>query len=163
MIPTHASARERAATSPAADEAHDFTLALDLGRGYTQTVDFGEPGVAPLTLDEPPPLGAGEGPTPARLLGAAVGGCLGASLVFCMRKAHLDVRGLHTHVTGTLARNERGRLRVHAIRVRLEPVVPAEQHDRVPRCLALFEDFCTVTQSVRQTIDVQVEVLPRSP
>lgn len=47
--------------------------------------------------------------------------------------------------------------------MRLEPVVPAEPHDRVPRCLALFEDSCTVTQSVRQAIDVQVAVLPRSP
>lgn len=163
MNPISSPAPERAATSHAAEDAHDFTLAIDLGHGYTQTVAFDEPGVAPLTLDEPPPLGAGEGPTPARLLGAAVGGCLGASLVFCMRKARVDVSGLHTHVTGTLARNERGRLRVSAIRVRLEPVVPAEQHDRVPRCLALFEDFCTVTQSVRQSIDVQVEVVPRSP
>ena len=157
------------ATSPiptsasGASDDHGFTLEIELHGGYAQRVDFGEAAIAPLVLDEPPPLGAGEGPTPARLLGAAVGGCLGASLLFCMRKAHVDVRGLRTHVSGTLARNERGRLRVTQIRVRLEPVVPAEQHEKVPRCLALFEDYCTVTQSVRQAIDVQVEVVPQLP
>lgn len=158
-----ATAELRAPATVAGDADHGFALTIELGQGYQQTVDFGEPGMKPLVLDESPPLGAGEGPSPARLLGAAVGGCLGASLVFCMRKARVDVRGLHTQVTGTLARNDRGRLRVSAIRVRLEPVVPVEQHDRVPRCLALFEDFCTVTQSVRQGIDVQVEVVPRAP
>lgn len=158
-----ATAELRAPATVAGDADHGFALTIELGQGYQQTVDFREPGMKPLVLDESAPLGAGEGPSPARLLGAAVGGCLGASLVFCMRKARVDVRGLHTQVTGTLARNDRGRLRVSAIRVRLEPVVPVEQHDRVPRCLALFEDFCTVTQSVRQGIDVQVEVVPRAP
>jgi len=74
--------RERAVESD-----HVFTVTLDLGTGYAQTVDFGVPDVPPLTVDEPPPLGTGAGPNPARLLAGAVGSCLAASLTFCMRKA----------------------------------------------------------------------------
>ena len=140
---------------------HDFTLTLDMGERYAQVVDFGTPELASLVIDEPPPLGDGRGPNPARLLAAAVGGCLGASLLFCMRKAHTTVHGLHTTVRTRLGRNERGRLRVQGLHVVLEPVVPLAQHDRVPRCLELFEEFCTVTASIRAAIPVEVEVRPR--
>jgi hypothetical protein len=47
--------------------------------------------------------------------------------------------------------------------VRLTPTVPAEQHPAVPRCLALFEDYCVVTASVRPAIDVRVTVEPVAP
>jgi uncharacterized OsmC-like protein len=147
----------------AGDEPRDFALDLELVDGYRQQADFGLPGVAPLTIDEPPPLGELAGPNPARVLGAAVASCLGASLLFCLRRARVDVRGLRTHVTGTMARNERGRLRVGAIRVRLEPVVPPEQQAGMARCLAVFEDYCVVTASVRPGVDVHVEVVPVDP
>lgn len=139
-----------------------FRLQLEGERGFRQVVDFGLEGVAPLVIDEPPPTGEGTGPNPARVLGAAVGSCLGASLLFCLRKARIDVGALHTTVEGELARNERGRLRVTGLTVTLEPEIPAEQHGRIARCLEIFEDFCVVTGSVRQAIDVQVEVRPRA-
>jgi organic hydroperoxide reductase OsmC/OhrA len=141
-----------------AESEQRFTLALTLKDGYAFTVDFEQEGVPALLLDEPPPLGAGEGPNPARLLGAAVGGCLGASLLFCLRKSHIDVPALRTTVTGTLVRNERGRLRIGEITVRLAPQVAAEQRERMGRCLELFQDFCIVTESVRQGIAVNVSV-----
>jgi organic hydroperoxide reductase OsmC/OhrA len=150
----------RAFPSPRGEEEGSFTLALDAAEGYVQTVDFDLPGVPSVVVDEPEPLGAGAGPNPARLLGAALGSCLGASLLFCLRKARLDVAGLYTVVRGTLVRNERGRLRIGGVSVRLEPRLPAAQHARVPRCVELFEDFCVVTGSVRPAIDVQVEVVP---
>src|SRR5579884_2834738 len=68
--------------------------------------------------------------------------------------------GLRTTVAGTLVRNERGRLRVGEIRVRLAPAVAPEARERIGRCLELFEDFCVVTESVRRGLPVAVEVVP---
>jgi len=142
----------------AAKEAERFALALTLQDGYAFTVDFGQQGVPDLLLDEPPPLGAGRGPNAARLLAAAIGHCLGASLLFCLRKSRIEVEELRATVEGTVVRNERGRLRVGAIRVKLAPEVAPGDRDRMGRCLELFEDFCIVTESVRQGIPVVVEV-----
>ena len=135
-----------------------FELALTLRDGYTFAVDFAPGEGSPLVVDELPPLGEANGPNPARLLAAAVGSCLSASLLFCLRKSRVEVSQLRTTVEGTIVRNERGRLRIGGIRVRLAPEVTPEQRERMTRCLDLFQDFCIVTESVRDGIDVEVEV-----
>jgi uncharacterized OsmC-like protein len=144
-------------------EERDFSVEVTLRDGYEMAVDFGLDGVDALTVDEPPPLGEAAGPNPARLLGAAVGSCMGASLLFCMRRARVPVDGLRTRVEGTVVRNEQGRMRIGALRVKLMPRV-GEDGARMERCLELFEDFCIVGQSVRDGIPLTVEVEPaRSP
>ena len=135
-----------------------FSLTLILQDGYAFTADFELPGVPRLTLDELPPLGVGAGPNPARLIAAAVGNCLAASLLFCLRKARIPVKQLRATVEGSLVRNDHGRLRIGEIRVLLAPEVAGGDRDRMSRCLELFEDFCVVTESVRQGIPVSVEV-----
>lgn len=149
---------ERPTTAPVESPDQLFTVSLHLDKGYEQIVRFDSPGIAPLTIDEPAPLGENKGPNPARILASAVGSCLAASLLFCLRKVRIDVRGLETTVHGSLVRNERGRLRMGPLRVSLDLVVPASQHERVPRCIELFEDFCVVTASVRASIPVEVNV-----
>jgi len=135
-----------------------FALSLELEQNYAFTVQFDDERLPPLLLDEPEPLGESRGPNAARLIGAAVGNCLGASLLFCLRKAHVDVEGLRVDVTGELIRNERGRLRIGALHVTLDPQVADAERLRMARCVELFEDFCIVTESVRRGIDVDVSV-----
>lgn len=142
----------------AAREERRFSVALTLDQGLAFDVDFEQSGVPALRLDEPPPAGAGSGPNAARLLAAAVGNCLSASLTHCLRKARVDVRGLRTTVEGTMVRNERGRFRITEMRVQVAPDVAPDQQERMSRCLELFEDFCIVTESVRQGIHVDVSV-----
>jgi len=96
----------------------------------------------------------------ARLLAAAVGHCLGASLLFCLRRSRIPVKQLRVTVAGTLVRNERGRLRIGEIRVSLAPDITPEDRDRIGRCLDVFEDYCIVTESVRQGIPVTVAAEP---
>lgn len=137
-----------------------FTVDLTLRDNYAFTVEFNDANVPPIVVDERPPLGEGNGPNPARLLAAAVGSCLSASLLFCLRKSRIEVEDLHTTVESTIVRNERGRLRIGGIRVRLAPELTPEQRDRMGRCLDLFQDFCIVTESVRDGIAVDVVVEP---
>lgn len=139
-----------------------FAVNLTLRDGYSFDVEFADGEGPPLIVDELPPLGEANGPNPARLLAAAVGSCLSASLLFCLRKSRIEVAQLRTTVDGTIARNERGRLRISGLRVRLAPDVTAEQRERMGRCLDLFQDFCIVTESVRDGIAVDVEVTTTS-
>jgi organic hydroperoxide reductase OsmC/OhrA len=144
------------------EEPRPFALDLTLKDGYEFAVDFATPGLAPLVVDEQPPTGAGRGPNPARLLAAAVGHCLASSFLFSVRKSRIDVTALTVRVEGIIVRNERGRLRVGSLRVRLAPSVRAEDRKRLGRCSEIFEDFCIVTQSVRGGLDVHVEVAPQT-
>ena len=62
-----------------------FAVNLTLRDGYSFDVEFADGEGPPLIVDELPPLGEANGPNPARLLAAAVGSCLSASLLFCLR------------------------------------------------------------------------------
>jgi organic hydroperoxide reductase OsmC/OhrA len=137
-----------------------FSVSLDLEEAYRFSGDFGLPGVAKMTLDEAPPLGGGAGPNPARVLALAVSNCLSSSLLFCLRKARIEVGAMRATADGEMARNERGRLRVSRIDVTLSPHVAAEDEPRTRRCIEIFEDFCPVTAVVRQGLEVNVTVTP---
>ncbi len=140
----------------------DRTFAVELVRasGYRFQVTSEREGGPGFQVDEAPPLGEGNGPTPTELLGAAIGGCLGASLVFCLDRSRVPVEGIRTRVEGTLERNEAGRLRVGGIRVQLQVDLP-EPEPRGARCLDLFQDFCIVKESVRAGIPIEVQVVDR--
>ncbi|MGC8628133.1 MAG: OsmC family protein [Acidimicrobiales bacterium] len=136
-------------------------VSLELETGYRFRVDLGE-GFSPLVMDEPEPLGSGSGPNASRVLAAAVGNCLSASLLYCLRRARIEVKSLKTEVEVTSVRNQAGRLRIGGMRVVLAPEITSEGADaRFDRCLKLFEDFCVVTESVRGGFDVEVAVSRR--
>lgn len=136
----------------------DFSLQLSHRGGYQFITDFGMDGVPEFLMDEPDPIGDGEGPPASRMLAAAVGQCLASSLVFCLQKARVELDDLKVHVTARMERNEQSRLRIPSMQVRLAPVIAPEHMERLKRCEQLFEDFCIVTQSVRGGIDVSVEL-----
>ncbi|MBB5157563.1 OsmC family protein [Saccharopolyspora phatthalungensis] len=141
-------------------EQEEVTVTLSLQEGYQFLVDFHQPGVPPLVVDEPEPLGAEAGPNAARLLGAAIANCLSASALFCLRKARITVYGMSTSADVSFARDERGHLRLGGITVHIHPEVAEDDVGRMHRCVDLFEDYCAVTQSVRSGLNVSVEVEP---
>ncbi|MDE3153456.1 MAG: OsmC family protein [Acidobacteriota bacterium] len=135
-----------------------YHVHLSFDRGYQFDASFTDfPGSPPLRMDEPSPLGEGQGPNAASVLGAAVGNCLSASLLFCLRKARVEVDGLEADVAVQLGRSESGRLRVTGLAITLAPAIRGDA-SRFARCEELFEDFCPVTQGVRQGIPVTVSV-----
>jgi len=140
-------------------EEQAFTLDLEHVQGYEFRLKFDWPDVADLPLDEPAPLGSSKGPNASRLLAASVANCLSASLLFCLTKAHAGPRSMKTTVTGTLARKEKGRLRLEKVDVAITLEEDPGMSARLERCAGLFEDYCVVTQSVRQGIPVRVRIL----
>ena len=138
--------------------ADAFEVHLKRIAGYQFRADFGAVEMSALVLDEPPPLGGGAGPNPARLLAAAVGDCLSASLIFCLAKSRIEAAGGDTRVVGSLRRNERGRLRIGKLEVSIRIDVPGAEPARLANCLEMFEDYCVVTASVRKGIEVDVRV-----
>jgi organic hydroperoxide reductase OsmC/OhrA len=137
-----------------------FKVNVDQSEGFQFLVNFNQDGVPVLLTDELPPVGTGKGPNPARLLAAAVANCLAASFLFCMQKSHIEPQRVTAVVEGELTRNERGRMRIKELRVRLEPALDEADLPRIARCTEIFEDFCIVTESVRAGIDVLVELNP---
>ena len=135
---------------------NSFRIDMRLLDNYLFEIDFGEFGN--LISDEPPPLGGGEGPNPVRLLAAAVGNCLAASLLFAIRKFKEEPGEVKASVAGELERRD-GRWRVAGMTVQIQLGTTADVLPHLERVLQQFEDFCIVTQSVREGIPVQVTVI----
>jgi uncharacterized OsmC-like protein len=136
----------------------EFTITVEQVEDFEFRVRFDKPHHAELILDEPAPLGKDQAPNASRILAAAIGNCLSASLLFCTRRGKVDVGPIQTRVHTEIMRTEQGRLRIAAVNVEIDPNISEENHQRALRCLDLFEDFCTVTQSVRAGIPVKVVV-----
>jgi uncharacterized OsmC-like protein len=142
-------------------EERTFSLSLERREGYQFDITFDDPTWDVLRTDEPVPVGTGTAPNPTRLLGAAMGNCLAASLMFCLEKARVPVTDLRARVTVAVGRSDRGRLRIRSMRVALEPTVEGVPPERLDRCIEIFKDFCIVTQSIREGFDVEVAVEPQ--
>jgi len=138
--------------------ASTFSLHVEQIDGFEFRVKFDKEQFAPLLLDEPPPLGHDAAPNAARILAAAIGNCLSASLLFCLQRAKVPAARVSADVDVEIVRNEARRLRVGKVNVTLHTSLPADDPS-LSSCLSTFEDFCVVTQSVRQGIDVAVKVV----
>ena len=144
-------------------EGDGFRVELSRADGWAFDAGFDQAGVPDCRLDEPAPMGDQTGPNASRALAAAVGNCLSASLLFCLRKFGREPEGMHTVVDGRMTRNERGRLRIGDLTVTVHLTGVDVEDTKVRRCRELFEDFCPVTASVSEAIPVEVTVTSAGP
>jgi uncharacterized OsmC-like protein len=124
---------------------------------YTFVHTYAE-GMPTVTSDLPPPLGSASGPSPEHFLASAVGSCLSSSLVFALSRFKEDPAPLATTVTAVVGRNDANRMRVLRLEARITLGRAAAELPHLERALATFEDYCTVTASVRAGIPVVLEV-----
>lgn len=139
-------------------DGDSVTLTITQVSDYEFRVRFDDTSAADLLIDESPPIGRDAGPSPTRLLGAAIGGCLSASLLFALRKYKNTPGSIGASVRVDTVRNARGRLRVGRISADIRLPETAAEYAQAERLLAQFEDFCTVTESVRAGVPVDVRV-----
>ena len=126
--------------------------------GYKFDVNFDVDYLPNLLVDEPKPIGEGAGPNAPRLLAAAMGQCMSSSLIYCLNKARIPIINLESTVKTNLFKNEKGLTRIKSIEIQISLEVNEKDQTRLQRCLTIFEDYCTVTQSIRQGIPVDVTV-----
>jgi len=139
-------------------EEKTFHVEVTLERDFIFKVDFGLGGVDDLIMDEPEPLGESKGPNASKVLAAAMGNCLSASLLFCLQKSRVEVSGMKTAVKGITARNEEGRWRIKEVCVDITPQVEDQHRKQLERCIEIFEQFCIVSQSIKEGIPINVNV-----
>lgn len=135
-----------------------FKLRLTQQTNFQFLVEFLDTEIPPITTDEPPPLGENAGPNPSRMLAAAVANCLAASLMFALKKFKNEPDPVTVEVDVQMTRNDAKRLRVGAVDVAIKLGKPGAAFEHLDRVLAQFEDFCVVTQSVRDGFEVNVAV-----
>ncbi|HKE46722.1 MAG TPA: OsmC family protein [Rhodanobacteraceae bacterium] len=139
-------------------DSETILLTITQESDYEFRVRFDDTALGELAADESPPIGRGAGPDPTRLLAAAVGNCLSASLLFALRKFKNQPGRIVTRVRAEHVRNAQKRLRVGRIAVEIALPESAAEYAQLDRILAQFEDFCTVTESVRAGVPVEVSV-----
>lgn len=111
----------------------------------------------PYLSDEPDPVGDAAGPSTPALLGSALGHCLSASLLEALKHSRVDVLNCETEVVTVVKPNTEGNPRIDHVEVTIRPRV-AERDRRTKRCEEIFENYCTVTSSVKEGIAVEVNV-----
>jgi organic hydroperoxide reductase OsmC/OhrA len=152
-----------AASAPArsaAEPSSGFSLAIHRYSHFQQIVDFRLAGVALLGVDERPPLGRGWGPSPAHLLGSALGACLGDTLLIVMHAAGTDVLDLRTDVSGEIRCDTLGRPHVMSITVRLTPVLASRADlDAVPTPEALAQRSM-IADALRSDLGLWIAITP---
>lgn len=121
--------------------------------------DLADP--APLVLDDASPLGGAAGPSAAGLLAAAAAHCAAVSLLSCLTKSRARVKRLTVNATAHIASDDVGRRRITCLNVEIVPDIAAVDLGRLEQCEEDYEEFCTVAQSLRRGIPVNVTVSPR--
>jgi uncharacterized OsmC-like protein len=137
-----------------------FTVNLKYESGFRFVSQAGEDGVPhgkPYVSDEPDPVGEASGPATPALLGSAIGHCLSASLLEALRSAGADVSSFETDVTAVVKPNEDGLPRIDHVDVLLRPSV-READAGAEVCAGIFENYCTVSSSLKKGIDIRVHV-----
>lgn len=140
-------------------DSPDIRIVLEQEGLYAFKVNFEGTDLEALHTDEPAPLGAGAGPNPSALLLAGVANCLSASLLFALRKFKNDPGPIRAEIVARRERNAEGRWRIPRAEATIhlsDKAVDLEHFDRV---LAQFEQYCIVTQSVRDGVEVAVRIV----
>lgn len=140
-------------------ESTGIRLTLQQEGPYAFRVSFEGTDLDAMLTDEPAPLGEGRGPNPSALLLSGVANCLASSLLFALRKFKNAPGPLRAEIVARKERNAEGRWRIPRADVVLHLSDKATDLEHFERVLAQFEQFCIVTQSVRDGVEVDVRVI----
>lgn len=128
---------------------------------YEFSIQYPGHSCSPVVVDEIPQLGNDHDPNPVQALAAAGGPCMSSTLYNPLERAHVRSNTFRTTVRAEVGRNASGRRRVLRLDLTIEtPPVDERDRARFEHCVAIFEDFCTVSGAVREGVRISSEVVP---
>ncbi len=99
------------------------------------------------------------GPNPSKLLALSVLGCLAGSFTFCLQKKNISLSDIEGKAIITSKRNEKGFWRLKKIDIILNPNIDNPQmRKRADQCQKSFEQFCVISESIREGIDININI-----
>ncbi|MHA1793023.1 MAG: OsmC family protein [Promethearchaeota archaeon] len=122
-----------------------------------------------IIIDEPEDFhGTNKGPSAVEYLAFGIGGCLGSSFMFCLKKMEVSIKDLEIILDVKLTHVDEGNgftpLRIVNIIANLEVTLENnEDHDILDLCISSFKKYCSVTASVIKGIPVDVKVIKKDP
>ena len=122
--------------------------------------DLGQLAMQDLYIDERQSIKIRKiGPSPVKLLAISVLGCLVASYSFCLQKRNFSISDLGGSAEVILARNDNNFWRVKKIDIKIKPKIEnPEMRKRADQCKKLFEQYCIISESLRNGIVVDVDL-----
>lgn len=138
-----------------------FAVKLSHVDGYrfrSQASEDGIPHGESYYSDEPDPVGEASAPATPALLASALGHCLSASLYEALRGADVELLGVDTEAVAVVALGASGLPRIRHVDITIRPRLAAPRQAEMQRCEDDFQNHCTVTCSVRQGVQVNVDV-----
>jgi uncharacterized OsmC-like protein len=98
------------------------------------------------------------GPNPSKLLALSVLSCLASSYAFCLQKRDFELSDLEGKAVITSKRNKNGLWRLKKIDIKLIPKIDnPKMRKRATLCKKIFEQFCIISESLREGIEINTE------
>jgi len=113
-------------------------------------------------IDEPETFhGTDLGPSSVEYILIGIGGCLGSTLAFCLKKHDIEIKELEINVNGTLSHS--GPLkRLRLIKVDTDLFLSTKNTDKtkeIDECIMNFKEHCVVSNSIIKGLPIDVNVI----
>ena len=126
----------------------EMVVTLDRGRRFVARVRGFQ-----ITSDQPAPAGADTAPTPAELLIASLGTCIGVRVATFVEQNEIKHDGFQVHLAWE---REDDSSKIGAISVRIE--IPGDVPEGLREPLRQAAKQCLVHQTLTQTPEIKIEV-----
>ncbi|MHA1143759.1 MAG: OsmC family protein [Candidatus Helarchaeota archaeon] len=117
----------------------------------------------PIILDEPPDFkGDDRGPSAVEMLLVGIGGCIGTSFVYCLKRFGVKFKALDLDVSGEIHHVPPDLLlritRTHIV-LKITPLTDSqEDREQIESCFDYFAKYCIVSKSVEKGIPFDLDL-----
>ena len=116
-----------------------------------------------LKIDEPVEFhGKDKGPSPVEYFAIGIGGCLGTSFAYCLKKMDVPFKGMKIAIDVDMHHADEsggGVLRITGVTAEINVTLEENGDEEVlDLCIDSFKKYCVVTQSVMAGVPVIVKI-----